>query len=79
MSTHKTWDKNGYNLTAHWQEILQLPSNARNLRIVAQEATGLAWEWWRTIYNKQKLPLTENRTIEIWSTTLYPRVSETLS
>lgn len=77
--TPKAWSGNGQNLTAHWSQSIQLPGNARNLRVVAQEATGLAWEWWRTIYDQQNIPLTGNRTIYIWGTTLYPKVLDTVN
>ncbi len=73
--THKVWDKSGHSLTAHWRETIQIPGNARNLHVLARECTGLAWEWWRTVYNQYNIPLTGNRTITIWGTTLYPQVS----
>ncbi|TVV65415.1 pneumolysin, partial [Streptococcus pneumoniae] len=41
-----------------------------------RECTGLAWEWWRTVYEKTDLPLVRKRTISIWGTTLYPQVED---
>lgn len=73
---HKSWEKNGWNFTSHWSEIIQIPANAHNLHIVAQECTGLAWEWWRTVYDKKNIPLVKQRNITLYNTTLYPLVSE---
>ncbi|HEM2874540.1 TPA: cholesterol-dependent cytolysin suilysin [Streptococcus suis] len=71
----KAWDKNGVNLTSHWSETIQIPGNARNLHVNIQECTGLAWEWWRTVYDKD-LPLVGQRKITIWGTTLYPQYAD---
>jgi thiol-activated cytolysin len=76
---HKSWDKNGWSLTSHWRESIEIPGNARNLQVRVQECTGLAWEWWRTIYNKKNLPLTGERNITIWGTTLYPKFADTVT
>lgn len=73
---HKTWNKNGRNLTSHWSETIEIPGNARNLHVVAQECTGLAWQWWRTVYDKKNVPLVGKRKITIWGTTLYPKSSD---
>lgn len=73
---HKTWNKNGRKLTSHWNETIEIPGNARNLHVVVQECTGLAWQWWRTIYDKKDVPLVGNRKITIWGTTLYPKLSD---
>ncbi|MFW5650959.1 MAG: thiol-activated cytolysin family protein [Acetivibrio ethanolgignens] len=70
---HKSWHKNGWNLTSHWSETIEIPGNAHNLHIVIQECTGLAWEWWRTVYDKKNVPLVGKRKITIWGTTLYPQ------
>ncbi|TVW49029.1 alveolysin, partial [Streptococcus pneumoniae] len=48
----------------------------RNLSVKIRECTGLAWEWWRTVYEKTDLPLVRKRTISIWGTTLYPQVED---
>ncbi|MGX7112679.1 thiol-activated cytolysin family protein [Gemella cuniculi] len=74
--TPKTWIDNGYGRTAGFSTTLELKGNVRNLRVRIQECTGLAWEWWRTIYDKSGLPLVRNRTITHWGTTLYPALSE---
>ncbi|MEK7025184.1 thiol-activated cytolysin family protein, partial [Bacillus sp. FSL K6-6038] len=47
--THKTWEGNGRDRTAHFNTVIPLPPNSKNVKVVARECTGLAWEWWRTI------------------------------
>lgn len=74
--THKEWQGNGQKFTAPWNQEIQIPANARNLHIVAQECTGLAWDWWRTIYDQTNVALAGKRTISIWGTTLVPKVSD---
>lgn len=77
--TPREWDKNGWNLTAHFNTTIPLKGNATNIRVKVEECTGLAWEWWRTIYDKSDLPLVPHRTISNWGTTLYPKVSDDVS
>ncbi|MBL2086613.1 hypothetical protein ELI61_29620, partial [Klebsiella pneumoniae] len=48
---------------------------SKNIKIVARECTGLAWEWWRTIINEQNVPLTNEIKVSIGGTTLYPTAS----
>ncbi len=73
--THKTWDGNYQDKTAHYSTVIPLPANAKNIRILARESTGLAWDWWRTIINEYNVPLTNEIKVSIWGTTLYPRAS----
>ncbi|TVW80176.1 pneumolysin, partial [Streptococcus pneumoniae] len=70
------WDRNGQDLTAHFTTSIPLKGNVRNLSVKIRECTGLAWEWWRTVYEKTDLPLVRKRTISIWGTTLYPQVED---
>ncbi|MED1631010.1 anthrolysin O/cereolysin O family cholesterol-dependent cytolysin Alo, partial [Bacillus mycoides] len=70
--THKTWDGSGKDKTAHYSTVIPLPPNSKNIKIVARECTGLAWEWWRTIINEQNVPLTNEIKVSIGGTTLYP-------
>ncbi|GAA0123272.1 MAG: thiol-activated cytolysin family protein [Clostridium argentinense] len=70
--THKTWDGNYRDKTAHYSTVIPLPANSKNIRILARECTGLAWEWWRTIINEYNVPLTNEIKVSIWGTTLYP-------
>lgn len=74
--TPKAWDRNGQDLTAHFTTSIPLKGNVRNLSVKIRECTGLAWEWWRTVYEKTDLPLVCKRTISIWGTTLYPQVED---
>ncbi|UNK15926.1 thiol-activated cytolysin family protein [Paenibacillus sp. N3/727] len=75
--THKTWDGNWRDKTAHFSTEIPLPPNAKNIRIFARECTGLAWEWWRTVIDEYNVPLTNNINVSIWGTTLYPKSSIT--
>lgn len=75
--THKTWDGNYQDKTAHFSTVIPLPANAKNIKIKARECTGLAWEWWRNIINENNVPLTNNINVSIWGTTLYPASSIT--
>ncbi|MBJ8056191.1 thiol-activated cytolysin family protein, partial [Bacillus cereus] len=54
--THKTWEGNNQDKTAHYSTVIPLPPNSKNVKVVARECTGLAWEWWRTIINEQNVP-----------------------
>ncbi|MGX7070972.1 thiol-activated cytolysin family protein [Gemella bergeri] len=74
--TPKSWTYNGYGRTSGFSTTLEFKGNVRNLHVQVQECTGLAWEWWRTIYDKTDIPLVQNRTISHWGTTLSPRLSE---
>lgn len=74
--TPKAWNRNGQDLTAHFTTSIPLKGNVRNLSVKIRECTGLAWEWWRTVYEKTDLPLVRKRTISIWGTTLYPQVED---
>ncbi|EJR96236.1 alveolysin (plasmid) [Bacillus mycoides] len=70
--THKTWEGNGQDKTAHYSTVIPLPPNSKNVKVVARECTGLAWEWWRTIINEQNVPLTNEIKVSIGGTTLHP-------
>lgn len=70
--SHKTWEGNGKDRTAHFSTVISLPPNSKNIKVVARECTGLAWEWWRTVINEQNVPLTNEIKIWISGTTLYP-------
>ena len=70
--THKTWEGNNKDKTAHFSTVIPLPPNSKNVKVLARECTGLAWEWWRTVINEQNVPLTNEIKIWISGTTLYP-------
>lgn len=68
--TKKSWGENGRNKTAPFTTVIPLPANSTNIDIVAQGATGLVWDPWRTSVNKKGLPLVNMRTVTITGTTL---------
>lgn len=72
---HKAWEGNDCDRTAHFNTVIYLKGNARNICVKAKECTGLAWEWWRTIIDEKNVPLTKETTFYIWGTTLYPYTS----
>ncbi|MEV7420731.1 thiol-activated cytolysin family protein [Streptomyces sp. NPDC089919] len=76
--THRTWADNGRGKTAPFGTEIQLHGNARNVKIRIEENTGLIWEGWRTVYDKDHLPLVGNRAITVSGTTLQPSVSESV-
>ena len=72
----RQWEHNGQNRTAGFQTELQFKGNVRNIRVKIQEKTGLAWEPWRTVYNRTDLPLVQKRTIINSGTTIRPKYEE---
>ncbi|WP_420826782.1 thiol-activated cytolysin family protein [Chengkuizengella sediminis] len=73
--THKTWEGNNKNRTARYSTVIPLPSNSKNIRIKAEEHTGLIWEGWRTVIDEYNVPLFNEIKVSIWSTTLHPKGS----
>ena len=74
--TARFWERNGQDLTARFRGRLLLGGNVRNLSMRIQECKDLAWEWWRTVYEKTDLPLVRRRRLSIWGTTLYPQIED---
>ena len=72
----RQWEHNGQNRTAGFQTEIQFRGNVRNIRVKIQEKTGLAWEPWRTVYNRTDLPLVQKRTIINSGTTIRPKYEE---
>lgn len=72
----RQWEDNGKNRTAGFQTELQFRGNVRNIRVKIQEKTGLAWEPWRTVYNRTDLPLVQKRNIVNSGTTIRPKYDE---
>ena len=72
----RQWEDNGKNRTAGFQTELQFKGNVRNIRVKIQEKTGLAWEPWRTVYNRTDLPLVQKRTIVNSGTTIRLKYDE---
>lgn len=75
--TRKYWSENDRDKTAPFNASLNLSGNCKNIDIFIKEATGLAWEWWRTIVDVKNVPLIKERVIEIHGTTLNPYVKVT--
>lgn len=73
--THKGWDDNLKNLTAPFSTEITLQGNSENLCVFAKECTGIAWEWWRTVFDKKNVPLVPNRKFNIYGTTLNQKYS----
>ena len=77
--TSKEWEGNWKDRTAHFNTVIPIPANAKNIKVLARESTGLAWEWWRNIVNETNVPLSKDINVSIWGTTLYPRTSVTFN
>lgn len=73
--TKKCWHKNDKDMTSHFNESVQLPANSENIYIRARECTGLAWEWWRIVFEHGGIQLISHRKLSIWGTTLHPKHS----
>ncbi|XP_054272709.1 tetanolysin-like [Macrosteles quadrilineatus] len=69
------WEKNWQDLTAPFEQDIELPGNAEDISVFAREATGVNWDWWRTIFDKKGIPLIDKRTFTAWGTTLHPESS----
>ncbi|XDF78911.1 thiol-activated cytolysin C-terminal domain-containing protein [Aliivibrio fischeri] len=65
-STRKYWDGNGVERTSLYTTVIPLKANSKNIHIMAQGATGLLWEPWRTSFNKFHIPLVKNRSVALW-------------
>lgn len=68
----KAWHDNWQDKTARFTTTMHLPANATNIRILARESTGLAWDWWRTIIDEYNVPLSKEINVSIGGTTLSP-------
>lgn len=71
--TAKNWINNDQNKHAGFVEIISIKEDSYNLNVKAIELTGLAWEWWRTVFDQKNVPLdAEIREFKIKGTTLNP-------
>lgn len=70
--TKKAWNNNWYSKTSPFNTVIPLAPNSRNIRIMARECTGLAWEWWRKVIDDQAVKLSKEINVDISGTTLYP-------
>ena len=71
----KSWKKNSKDLTAPFKEEIELKGNCENINVKAWGCTGLAWDWWRTIFEKTNVPMLPSRTFEVYGTTLNQKYS----
>ena len=72
----KEWEYNGRPRTSGFSVTIPLKGNVRNLSVKAIENTGLIWEPWRTVYQKDDISLVKRREISIWGTTLHPKMED---
>ena len=63
-------DQKGY--TLGWRKVYTIPADAKNITLLIKEATGLAWEPWKTVINNT-WPLPPSGCIKIYGTTLNPK------
>lgn len=70
QSEEHAWPDNGKDLTSYWSTTIQLPGNAYDINVFIRGCTGLAWDWWRTTFSKQSMPLVPRRKISIYGSTL---------
>lgn len=68
-SIKKEWKGNGHHVTAGFSTMITLPANATNIHVVAQGATGLVWDPWRTSLDTT-YALIDERNISLYGTTL---------
>lgn len=68
--SRQAWPKNHEDLTRGFTEELYLSGDTENLRISARVCTFLAWEWWRTVFDRSEIPLIGFREFEIGGTSL---------
>lgn len=76
VDTSQQWSKNGNKLTAPFSTEINLPANTIDLHVTATEKTGLVWEPWRTVLDRD-LDLAPEITVSIGGTTLSPKGSVT--
>ena len=70
------WEGNGKNRTSGYVLSLPLKENMKNIRVKIEKATGLAWNWWKPIYDNTLVFDTPQRTITHWGTTLNSKISD---
>ena len=70
------WEGNEKNRTSGYVLNLPLKENMKNIRVKIEKATGLAWNWWKPIYDNTIVFDTPQRTITHWGTTLNSKISD---
>ena len=72
----QNWEGNGKNRTSGYVLNLPVKANMKNIRVKIEKATGLAWNWWKPIYDNTLVLDTPQRTITHWGTTLNSKISD---
>ena len=72
----QNWEGNEKNRTSGYVLNLPLKENMKNIRVKIEKATGLAWNWWKPIYDNTLVFDTPQRTITHWGTTLNSKISD---
>ena len=72
----QNWEGNEKNRTSGYVLNLPLKENMKNIRVKIEKATGLAWNWWKPIYDNTIVFDTPQRTITHWGTTLNSKISD---
>lgn len=65
---HHTWRYNDRDRTIRGIDIVDLPSNAKNLNLKININTGLAWKPWKTVFEAKDLEIVKHRSIELKGT-----------
>ncbi len=59
-------------LTFGWRKVYDIPVDAKDIKLVIKEATGLAWEPWKKVIEKN-WPVSPNECIKVYGTTIDPK------
>jgi thiol-activated cytolysin len=58
--------------SAGWRRVFTIPTDATNIRLEAWSKTGLVWEPWKSIIDRN-YPSPPNECIKVYGTTLDPK------
>jgi len=59
-------------LTGGWRKVYSIPKDAKNIRLLIKDATGLVWDPWKVVIDKT-WPMPPNECIKVYGTTLDPK------
>ncbi|WP_154066564.1 thiol-activated cytolysin C-terminal domain-containing protein [Enterococcus gallinarum] len=74
INEKKEWIGNGKDILLGNVSNIGISSKAQNIQIKIEECTGIASEWWKTIFEKEYSSLNNDLNLEIAGTTLHPRI-----
>jgi thiol-activated cytolysin len=77
QTASRSWGRNDKDLTAPYSTEISLSGNCTDINVKAWACTGLAWDWWRVIFNSVGLPLVPERNYSIYGTSLHAKYSIT--